>query len=267
MRAVALLLPLLFAGCVSSTDMDRLHREVNDLHAEVLALRADAATKADVKQAGQGMEKETQRIVRTNADLVLKVNEFASEIEALRVQLKDTNSRLAQLSQQIVQSQRSLEQLRSTQAAPAPPSLPPSTVPPPTPAAAPLPSAPTDLYAEAYGDYMQARYEMAIEGFKEFLKENGGSDQAPDALYYQAESQFNLKMYKDAAASYEQLLARYPLSGKGPAARLKKGLAFIELGDRAKGIVELQYCMYEYPTSEEARMAKDKLAALGISAR
>jgi TolA-binding protein len=74
-------------------------------------------------------------------------------------------------------------------------------------------------------------------------------------------------MYKDAAASYGQLLSRFPRSAKGAAARLRKGLAHFELGDKTQGVVELQYCMYEYPTSEEARMAKEKLTALGISAR
>jgi len=124
-----------------------------------------------------------------------------------------------------------------------------------------------DLFGEAYGDYMQTRYEMAIEGFKEFLREFGTTEQAADALFYMGESQFNLKMHKEAVASYEQLLSRFPRSGKGPAARLKKGLAHFELGEKTQGIVELQYCMYEYPTSEEARMAQEKLAALGISAR
>lgn len=278
MRVAALLFTcLLLVGCVSSTDVDRLHREINDLHAEVLNLKAEAATKADVKLAGQGLEKDTQRIVRTNADLALRVNEFASEVEALQVQLKDTNARLSQLSQQITQSQRAVEQLRGQIAAPPPaagaPLAPPVAVPVSgaAPAAVPAPSPetapPVNLYAEAYGDYMQARYEMAIEGFKEFIKENGASEQTADALFYLGESQYNLKMYKEAAASYEQLLSRFPRSGKGPSARLKKGLSHFELGEKTQGIVELQYCMYEYPTSEEAQMAKEKLAALGISAR
>lgn len=276
--APLLFLCLLLAGCVSSTDLDRLHREVNDLHAEVLNLKAEAATKADVKQAGQGLEKETQRIVRTNADLALRVNEFATEVEALEAQLKDTNVRLTQLSQQIAQSQRTLDQLRGQIAAPplaaAQPAPPAAAAPGAGPVPAPAPSAPpyapappVDLYGEAYGDYMQARYEMAIEGFKQFIKENASSEQAADALFYLGESQYNLKMYKEATASYEQLLSRFPRSAKGPAARLKKGLAHFELGEKTQGIVELQYCMYEYPTSEEAQMAKEKLAALGISAR
>jgi outer membrane murein-binding lipoprotein Lpp len=127
MRSAVLLLPgVLLAGCVSSSDLDRLHREVNDLHADVLKVREESATRADVQKAGQGLEKETQRIVRANADLALKVNEFSTEIEALQEQLRDTNARLTQLSQQLVQNQRSLEQLRGQMAAAAPPPPPPS---------------------------------------------------------------------------------------------------------------------------------------------
>ena len=60
------------------------------------------------------------------------------------------------------------------------------------------------------------------------------------------------------------MLRRYPRSDKVPGALLKKGYAYLELGERSQGIVQLQYVIREHPASDEADIARDRLQAIGV---
>ena len=53
-------------------------------------------------------------------------------------------------------------------------------------------------------------------------------------------------------------------SDKVPGALLKKGYAYIALGEKAQGIVQLQYVVHEHPSSQEASLARQKLQTLGV---
>jgi TolA-binding protein len=39
------------------------------------------------------------------------------------------------------------------------------------------------------------------------------------------------------------------------------------MGDKAEAVVQLQYVVHEYPASEEARLARARLKAIGVEAR
>ena len=41
----------------------------------------------------------------------------------------------------------------------------------------------------------------------------------------------------------------------------------LELGQKAEAVVQLQYVIHEFPTSEEARLARAKLKSLGVDAK
>jgi TolA-binding protein len=41
----------------------------------------------------------------------------------------------------------------------------------------------------------------------------------------------------------------------------------IETGQKPEAVVQLQYVVHEFPTSEEARLAKARLKTLGVEAR
>ena len=64
-----------------------------------------------------------------------------------------------------------------------------------------------------------------------------------------------------------ELLKQWPASDKAAAALLKKGYALLELGQKAEGVVQLQYVIHEFPSSEEARLARARLKTLGVDAK
>ena len=255
---------LLFGlACVSSEDMDRLNHEVAALREDVQAQQKDLATKKDVQAVAAEVGTQTQKLVRSNAEMGIKMDDFSGQLETLQTQLKETNGRLSKLSQQISEAQKELTQAHATPppasnpvppaagAETAPQAQPPSS-PSPAPAVPPAPQSPSDLYKESYQDFLQGRYDIAVQGFQDFLKAAPDSDLVPDAWFYMGEALFSAKKFKEAVAAYEKLLGQHSKSDHAPAARLKKGLAYFELGNKTLGIVELQYCMYEYPDSEEA---------------
>ncbi len=59
----------------------------------------------------------------------------------------------------------------------------------------------------------------------------------------------------------------YPGGEKAGPAYLKKGLALLELNRTADAVIQLNHVITAYPQSEEARIARDRLEGLGLSAR
>ena len=58
------------------------------------------------------------------------------------------------------------------------------------------------------------------------------------------------------------MIEKYPKGNKAPAALLKQGLAFSNIGDTANAKLILQELSRKYPKSNEARVAAEKLKTL-----
>ncbi|MEO6486818.1 MAG: tol-pal system protein YbgF, partial [Thermoanaerobaculia bacterium] len=126
---------------------------------------------------------------------------------------------------------------------------------------------PLDLYNAAYRDYQRGNFDLAIAGFQEYLRDNASSDLADNAAYWIGESLFSQKKYREAIAQFDDVVNRYSRSDKVPGSLLKKGFSYISLGERAQGIVQLQYVVHEHPTSQESALARQRLRQLGVETR
>jgi len=126
---------------------------------------------------------------------------------------------------------------------------------------------PMETYQAAYRDYQRGNYDLAIEGFREFLAANTSSDLADNASYWIGESLFSQKKYREAIEQFDSVVNRFPKSDKVPGALLKKGYAYINIGEKAHGVVQLQYVLHEHPKSQEAALARQKLKQLGIETK
>ena len=262
---------LLGTACVSSDDIEGIHRHINEVEKEVQAVERKSSSKEEVAKLNVSVGQQTQQLLKSNADTGVKLNELTAKMEQLEAKLEDTNRRLSQLSQQIAETQGDLARMRSGSSpngGPLPPGSSPSqstdtTVVRP-PAGQPSPS---QLYDTAYGDYTKGRYALAIQGFQDYLKSYPNTDLSDDAQDWIGESHYAQKNYKEAIADFDKLLKEWPKSNKAPSALLKKGYAQLELGQKAEAVVQLQYVIHEYPASEEARLARARLKLLGIETR
>ena len=122
-------------------------------------------------------------------------------------------------------------------------------------------------YQAAYRDYQRGNFDLAIDGFRDFLSSSANSDLADNAAYWIGESLFSQKKYREAIGQFDAVVNKYPKSDKVPGALLKKGYAYINVGEKAQGVVQLQYVLHEHPKSQEASLARQKLKQLGIETK
>jgi len=115
------------------------------------------------------------------------------------------------------------------------------------------------VYYAAYSDYIKENYDLAIEGFRQFLRAYPESGLADNSLYWIGECHYAKKMYAEAIDTFNELLSRYKDGDKVPAANLKKGYALIELGRQGEGIAILKELITRFPLSEEASLAGQKI--------
>lgn len=265
---VALAALLLLPSCVSSGDLERLEDRIIDLQDEVQALKRQSSSKDEVERLNAELAQKTQSILRSNADLSVKVDAVQDRIENTQGSIEQTNYRIDRIVQQIAQNEREIEILKSMLRSSQPPGSEP-TIQEEVIVGGGRPAAgdPIQLYQAAYRDYQRGNWDLAIEGFEDFLDESPDSDLADNASYWIGESYYSQQKYRQAIERFDQVVSRYPQSDRVPAALLKKGLAYLELGQRAQGIVQLQYVVHEHPASPEAALAREKLRSLGIDTR
>ncbi len=222
-----------------------------------------------------GLQKSVQDV---QANSGARLDTMSTQVQGLSDNLEEIKSRLGKLNQQLVDLQGTIQNIDSkiSGGAVAPGTVPTSTSPSgssaqPTgsPAAAapssPAPSADT-LYSNGLRDITSGKYDLARSEFQDYLKFYGDTDLASNAQFYLGEIAYSQRQYSQAVAEYEKVLTNYPKSFKLAPARLKKGMALIELGQKSSGVKELREVVKRYPGTEEERRARARLKELGVAA-
>lgn len=250
-----LLAALLLAGCVSSQDIEGLQAQLSEVQVQILELQQKSPSKGEMEDLEAQVGLQMERLLKSEADMEVQLQEVSAQIDRLRAQLEDTNYRLAQLSQQIATTNQELKAFRIRQRELAAGSEEQegssSGVGPQTD--------PEALYQSSYQDYTRGSYDLAIRGFREYLRNFPETDLSDNATYWIGESYYRQGMFRRAIEQFEGVLERYPRSDKVPSALLKKGYAHIELGERSQGITALRRVVREYPSSDEANLARQRI--------
>ncbi|MFZ5788766.1 MAG: tol-pal system protein YbgF [Acidobacteriota bacterium] len=265
MRATSIVvLALAATACVSTGDIDLLHREITDVSRQVEELGRQSSGKDDVKAISQKMADANAQVLKSNADIQLELQQLRDQIESLQANLEVTNQRLEALSNELAATRDRLSAPVGTSDPTAAGLASGAGVGAAGTATAQRASEPAQLYGAAYEDYLRANFDLAIQGFSEYARRYPGTDLADNALYWVGECHYSKRQFKEAIAAFTDLLNTYKTSDKAAAALLKKGLAFLELQDRSQAVINLQYVLYEHPGSKEAELARAKLASLGV---
>jgi tol-pal system protein YbgF len=252
----------------ANKDIDRLAMQIATLQSQLSEIqRSSEETRAELKRL-------SELIAEQNALLRKNAADKRQTDEALATGLKELSERVSELGE-------ALQAIKAT--FPLPPAGPatitnaaPTTdsssaaagTPPvgsaPTAPAAPVaptgpPPAPRELYSQAYADYARGNYDLAMQGFAEYLRAYPGTDFADNAQYWIGECLYGKKMYAEAIEAWNTLLKDFPSSDKLPDARVKKGMALERLGRKSQALVEYRYVVDRYPTSQAARIARERL--------
>lgn len=270
------LLPVV--ACTSgSEDMALLHREITDVQREVQRLRDDGLDKKDLQTMESRMQQMGSQSMRSNADLTAEVQQLQEQIEALHASLELTTRQLQSISQELAASRGRM---------PTGAVLPPVTAgagagaaataesgdesgaeQAQTPVTAATASTPEELYRSAYEDYMRGNYDLAAQGFRDYMDRWPSTELTDNALYWIGECYDAEGETENALEVFTRVLDDYPTSDKAAAAQLKKGLLYLKMDDQAQGVVHLQYVVYEYPGTREAELARERLRSLGLTIR
>lgn len=273
LAVIAIAVLALTACSTGSEDMALLHREITDVQREIQTLQQDSLDKTDLQAMETRMQEMSSQSMRSNADLAAEVNRLQEQIEALHASLELTTRQLQTISQELAASRA-----RMTTGAVLPPVVaadgaaeePEGAAVGAAAAAAAATggvSTPEELYRSAYEDYMRGNYDLASQGFTDYMERWPSTELTDNALYWIGECYDAQGEPQRALEIFTQVLEDYPTSDKAAAAQLKKGLLYLKMDDQAQGVVHLQYVVYEYPGTREADLARERLRSLGLTIR
>jgi tol-pal system protein YbgF len=227
----------------------------------------------NVNKLGATMSSLQKSVQDVQANSGARLDTMSTQVQGLSDNLEEIKSRLGKLNQQLVDLQNSVQSLDAkisgTTPAPAAGAANPASSTGASPSSSAVPTGPAPsadtLYSNGLRDITSGKYDLARSEFEDYLKYYAETDLASNAQFYLGEIFYKQKQYVDAVAAYDKVLTAYPKSFKLGPARLRKGMALIELGQKTAGIRELREVVKRFPGSDEDRLARGKLKELGAS--
>jgi tol-pal system protein YbgF len=210
--------------------------------------------------------------LRTTNDSVRSLSSRLTIIQAnVRGDLYQMNRQLLQIQELTGQSQRRLQELRSSlearqqDAPPAAGPAPPGGTPRDS-AAAPGPAAgapgPNQLFQSSLDQLRRGSPASARRGFEELLRLYPTSDIAADAQFYLAESWAAEGNSGAADSAYAIVVTKHAQSQRAPTALYKRALLLQQRGNIALARTALNDLIRLYPRSDEAQLARDRLRTM-----
>ena len=209
------------------------------------------------------------------ADQRLLIEGMTDTVRNLREKSDDTNVRLSSITQELESIRQTISSLpppSSVAAAPAgepaadPAAANPATTTPsvaPTTSAPPPNVSPQRTYDSAFSDYTAGQYDLAIDGFRTFLKYFPRHMNADDAQVNIGNALYAAGKFKEAAAEYQRVITDYPKTDSVPTAYYKLGLTFNQLKQPDQARKAFEAVTQGYQGTPEATLAKQALDRLG----
>lgn len=270
----------LLSGCATQTALV-------DVQADVEAMRGQVDQIAQrLAVIDRGAQERSATGQRSQVDLVVRLDQIASDVQTIQGRLEEQSHRVSELSKAVDDQSFRLNQVGSkldtlearlaeqegkvalvpvpTLGGGAGPEIPPKdqervVLPGRTPRSG---LSPVEAYNLAYNDFIKGSYDLAIQGFQGFLQQYPNSILVPHALYWSGESYYQTKQYPQAIEQYERLVSQFPKNEKLAGALLKEGFAYAAVGEKTKARATLKRVLEDFPRASEANLAKEKLAEL-----
>ena len=224
---------------------------------------------------------------QANVELLNRLTQMQTEVQALRNQVEQLQNENEQLKQrnreQYVDLDTRLQRIEggaaaaaTTTAAPSRPVPTAQSRPPPAPLSGNAGPRPPELsgaasgvdeqtaYGTAFSALKAGNYVESARGFQAYLHAFPQGSLAPNAWYWLGESYYVTQNFPLALQSFESLLSQFPDSGKAPDALLKKAYCQIEMGQVGPGQQTLNRVINDYPGTDAARLAVSRLRALNL---
>ena len=249
------------SGQALQQDVAQLRQDLNSLTLAVHRGRGDTET-----VVGQ-LDRRTREQAAESSKQSAALN---ARLDALSAEVARVSARVDELSQRVETLGRST---------PSGGAAPRSGAPAPSGAAVPPPvrgggASAEESYQAAYLDFSKGLYPLAVSGFRDFLRRFPDSPLADSSQYWIGEAYFSMaratasqpekarENLEQAVQEFRKVVVAYPRGSKVPTALYKEALALVELKQTALAQARLQYLVEHFPQSEEAPLAKERLASL-----
>ena len=272
-QGILLLLALFSLGvsaCAQPQQIELLEREQRrirsdhaNIHNDVESMRSSLAdTRANMQQLQREFSALKERIEETRYQVGRQIGQSSRDGDQ---RVKDLEARVAKLTEgfkaqegQLKAREDELRELQKNIRQPMAGGTPAEK----TESSAAENEAVRSDYDVAWRALEKKDYRLAITRFKEFLQKHPKSKLANNAQYWIGESHYALREFDQAILEFDAVRSRYPQAEKVPAALLKQGFAFAELGEKVNARLILQEVVEKYAQSPEAAQAKQKLRSL-----
>ncbi|MBI5641544.1 MAG: tol-pal system protein YbgF [Nitrospirae bacterium] len=293
----AVFLILSVTACASSSDIDILRRDANDLKREHFEAKKEIDSLKE-KTAGTVKEDSFSAVRENQAELNSRLSELSSGLRDMRGRFEEykyfqektikeaiserdiLKSQIAGIEAQVRTLREKLTLLEEQGKAKEPaketrPEMEKSSGNEKTEQAKPetsdqeqpavkkdVPDDKAKSYESAYQSFRDKRYKESRERFEVFVKNFPNNDLTDNAQFWIAETYYAEKDFESAILAYETLLKKFTDSDKTASALLKQGLAFIEIGDNKTGKAILGKLLDRFPDSKDAQLAKKRLTEI-----
>ncbi len=248
----------------------RLMLQMNALSEQIrtLAAKVDSEGNARVK----GFADQQTLINGANAGLSAlqeKVSENKVQVQKLTQEMDAIRKGVDMLTVMVTQALAQMPAAAPPGSDPAVATPDSASAPPPAPASVPtgVPPSSRDYYQAAFSDYSVGRWDMAIQGFQEYVKRFPDAPSAAQAQVLIGRSYFMMGKYQEAVAAYDQVIARFKdtdATDAVPDAYYNQGVAYEQLNQQDKAIANYQLLRSQYPNSTAALQASQDLKRLGV---
>jgi len=240
----------LLSGCYSKKMMEFTYLELDTLK----TTQAELLEKVD--EVSRQLEEEREARISSQAEAAATISELRRSMEILSYRLEDYMQILASLDPSFVVHRPDSASWGGAR---------PDMV-----GADSLTAAPPEqggesskVFKSAYMDLTIGNYDLAIQGFKNYLVRYPNAANKPDAHYYLGESYFSAGRFLEAVAEFQNVIKEFPKSRFVPPAYLKSGICYQELDESDMADETLRELISRYPRSEEAEQARVTLQNLG----
>lgn len=221
MKKILLLLTLTalmqttFTGCSHITILRtrELHAVRDTLHNQLqsqFTARIDSLENLLVAEQQRQYETTSETLRLMRAEMIVRFNSLDPKITAIESNLAESNARISRLDRQTAEVNRRIEQRLASEEE----------------AANQRVMQIEKLFEIAMGDFNAGRFDLAIGGFEDIVRQFGDSPFAVDAAFWIAESHFAKRSDEIAERLYFEFIRDHPESDKMCAALYKLGLAY-----------------------------------------
>lgn len=244
-NGIFLLLSLaLINGCATRKEMITFKNDSAYLRARVDSLHTEQRRlRRTVEQFQAQTEKNANALIRLHAETQVQLNQLIERVQALDDRLVDMGNRFPSLP------------AKWRPASSLPPADTNASAITDTSQTGQLPGA-LRLYDLAYQDLVKGHFELARQGFMQYLRLLPEGEVADYCQYWIGESYYAEKNFSAAAAAFQHLLDIYQTSSQAPKALYKLADCQLVLGNTTGGKKSLETLVTKFPHTPEAKLAQ-----------